>query len=116
MRAHIIMKQRGFSLLEVLVALAIALMMLTALLSLEMKSTALAARTSMGINTLPIAIEKIEELIEREASGKSEEKVREYKVVTEVKEVLTGVNMVRIKVEVLFNEEPCCDLSIYKFR
>lgn len=108
--------QRGFSLIEVLVALAIALLVLSALLSLEMKASGLAAETSVGIDTLPVAIEKIEEAAKIEPTGRSEIESGDYSVVTDVREVLTGVNMVRIKVEVYYNEKPYADLSLYKFK
>ncbi len=108
--------QKGFSLIEVLVALAIALLVLTALLSLEMKASRLAAETSVGIDTLPVAIEQIEEVAQREPTGRSEIVKGDYTVVTDIREVLTGVNMVRIKVEVFYNEKPYADLSLYKFK
>lgn len=108
--------RRGFSLIEVLVALAIALLVLTALLSLEMKASRLAAETSVGIDTLPVAIEQVEEVAQREPTGRSEIVKGDYTVVTDVREVLTGVNMVRIKVEVYYDEKPYADLSLYKFK
>ena len=108
--------KKGFSLIEVLVALAIALLVLTALLTLGMKATRLAAESSIGIDTLPVAIEHIEELTKRNPTGRSEIQKGEYSIVTDTREILSGVNMVRIKVEVFYKEKPYADLSLYKFK
>ncbi|MCE1247740.1 MAG: prepilin-type N-terminal cleavage/methylation domain-containing protein [Firmicutes bacterium] len=108
-------KTRGFSLIEVMIALAIALIMLTALLSLEIKSTELASRTTNGLDALPVAIEETEEISNKEITGVSEKECGEYKVVISSKEVPSGINMVRIHVEVNRNDVQQADLSLYKF-
>ncbi len=108
--------RNGFSLLEVMVAMAIAVLMLTALITLEMKSTALAARSSVGLDTLPIAIERIEELAEIDFTGESTVPHGEYLVVTSTSDAGGGLPATRIQVEVKYNEQTYSELSLYKFR
>jgi prepilin-type N-terminal cleavage/methylation domain-containing protein len=108
-------KTRAFSLIEVMIALAIALLLLTALLSLEIRATDLASRTTRGLDALPIAIEEIEEISGKEITGRSERDAGDYKIVLTSKEVPSGINMVRIRVEVYQNDVQQADLSLYKF-
>ena len=110
------MREKGFSLLEVIIALAIALIMLVALINLEIRSATLAARASIGFDTLPLAIERVEELTKREFSGTSREFMGEYEVQTTAVESTSELPYTRIKVEVLYNGEPYSELSIYKFK
>lgn len=107
---------RAFTLMEVVVALAIALILLTALLGLDIKCVDLAAKTSQGVDALPVAIEEIEELTKQEVTGRSEKEINGYKVITSAQETLTGVNMTRIRVEVYSNDRLQADLSLYKFK
>jgi len=117
MKIKLMKSNRGFSLLEVIIALAIALLMLTALLSLEMKSAKLAAKTIRGFDALPTAIEEIEELSLREFSGKSEKKVDNYLVITQSKEITKEIDMVKLSVEVYSDDEQLLsELSLYKFK
>ncbi|MCD4784619.1 MAG: prepilin-type N-terminal cleavage/methylation domain-containing protein [Candidatus Eremiobacteraeota bacterium] len=117
MKIRHLKKNRGFSLLEVIIALAIALLMLTALLSLEIKASRLAAETIKGFDALPTAIEEIEELTLREFAGRSEKKVNNYLVVTSAKEITKEIDMVRLSVEVYSNDDQLCsELSLYKFK
>lgn len=107
----------GFSLVEVIVALAITLLVLTALLNLQIRSTKLAAQTSMDIRTLPVAITAVEEVIQTPISGgRSEKNIEEYTVIAEMKDVLTGIDSTRTKVEVYYNDEPYSELSVYDFQ
>jgi prepilin-type N-terminal cleavage/methylation domain-containing protein len=110
------MKSGGFSLIEVLIALAIALVVLTAAISLEVSSTALAARASMGLDTLPYAIERIEEVSRQEFSGTSQEFKDGYEIRTTQKDAEASMPLTQIEVEVLFNGESYTTLSLYKFR
>lgn len=108
---------KAFSLLEVIVAMAVATFMLTALLSLEIKSTKMAAEVFMGIDTLPIAIEHLEELSRQNyPGGVSSEKIEEYEVVTSTKEIFAGgFPVTKINVEVQFDGEGYTDLSLFRF-
>jgi prepilin-type N-terminal cleavage/methylation domain-containing protein len=107
--------KRGFSLLEVIVASTVAVLVLVALLSLEIKSTALAARAAIGFDTLPVAIDFIEELSNREVTGESQEMKGEYEIKTKADEIDVGIPISRIQVEVLYHGETYSALSIYKF-
>lgn len=110
------MKKNGFTLIEILIAIAIALVMLTTLLTLQARSTRLASETALGIDSLPVAIEHIEELTKQDMIIHSETESGRFTVITDRKEVITGVNLVQIQVEVFYNEKPCVDLSLYRFR
>jgi prepilin-type N-terminal cleavage/methylation domain-containing protein len=110
------MKNSGFSLIEVLIALGIALVVLTAAISLEVSSTALAARASLGLDTLPYAIERIEEVSRQEFSGSSQEFINEYEIRTTQKDAESSLPMSQIEVEVFLNGESYSRLSLYKFR
>lgn len=111
-----VMKRNGFTLVEIMVAMAIAVLMLVALLSLETKSTTLAARSSVGFETLPIAIERVEDLAEIDFSGEAREIKGNYEIVTRSGETNAGIPLTRIRVEVLYNGAPYSELSLYKFR
>ena len=106
---------KAFSLIEVMIALAIALIMLTALLSMEIRATDLASRTTNGLDALPVAIEEIEEISDKQIIGRSEKESGDYKIVLTTKEVPSGINMVRTRVEVYRNDVQQADLSLYKF-
>lgn len=108
-------RKAGFTMIEVIVGLAIALVMLTALLSLDIKSTRIAAETTLGIDALPVAIEEIEEWTKQTPTGKETKQVEDYTVVTETVDTATGVDLTRTKVEVFYDDKPCTDLSLYKF-
>lgn len=110
------LRKNGFSLLEVIIAFAIAVLMLTALITLEMKSTALAARSSIGLDALPVAIERTEELTEIDFTGESRTPVDDFEVVTISGDADGGIPATRIKVEVFYNGESYSELSLYKFR
>jgi prepilin-type N-terminal cleavage/methylation domain-containing protein len=109
-------QNKGFSLLEVIVAVTVAVLVLVALLSLEIKSTALAARAAIGFDTLPVAINYIEDLSGRDFSGESQEMKDEYEIKTKADEIDVGIPISRIRVEVLYHGEPYSALSLYKFR
>lgn len=108
-------QKKGFSLLEVIVAATVAVLVLAALLSLEIKSTALAAKASIGFDTLPVAIEYVEDLAGRDFSGESQEMRGEYEIKTKADEITVGIPINRVQVEVLYHGEPYSALSIYKF-
>lgn len=111
------MRKSGFSLLEVVIALAIALLMLSALISLEIKSTALAARATMGLKTLPVAIEKLEEVSQKQFSGTKSEMVDEFEVQTRAVDFNTAeIPYTRIQVEVFYNGQLYSELSTYNFK
>lgn len=109
-------KERAFSLIEVVVALAIALLMLTALLGLQLQAAMLASRSSLGFETLPIAIEKLEDLSGKSVSGTSKELKGEYEIITSSREEMANLPITRIQVEVLYEDQVYSDLSLYKFR
>lgn len=109
------MRRSGFTLIEVIVAMAIAVLMLTILLSLEVKATALAAKTSIGIDTLPIAIDKIEDLTRQNFTGESTEFKGPYQIKISSSEILSGIPLVKVQVEVLLNGESYSTLSLYRF-
>ncbi|MFP4498985.1 MAG: prepilin-type N-terminal cleavage/methylation domain-containing protein [Vulcanimicrobiota bacterium] len=106
---------KAFSLMEVIIALAIALIMLTALFSLEIRSTALAARAIRGFEALPYAIERIEELTEQDFTGSEKEFVKQYELLTTSQEFTGDLKYRRVKVEVLEKKESYVELSIFKF-
>jgi prepilin-type N-terminal cleavage/methylation domain-containing protein len=110
------MRKNGFSLIEVLVASAITLVMLVALIGLEIKSTAVAARASLGFDTLPVAIERVEELVEINFTGESRQVKEDYEVITTSSEEQVGLPVTRVHVEVYFDGKPYSELSIYKFQ
>lgn len=108
---------RGFSLLEVIVAIAVAVLMLTALLSLEIRSTTLAAKTNISFESLPLAIEKIETVSkQQDFTGLSREKVGKFDVETRSMDSTGEIPFYRTKVEVFYNGESCSDISLYKFK
>jgi prepilin-type N-terminal cleavage/methylation domain-containing protein len=110
------MKNKGFTLVEILIALGIALVVLTAVIRLEVSATALAARASLGFDSLPYAIERIEEVSRQEFSGTSQEFKDGYEIRTTQKDAEASVPLSQIEVEVLLNGESYSRLSLYKIR
>lgn len=110
-----IRRKNGFSLIEVIVAVAVAVLMLVALITLEVRSTALAARASIGLDTLPLAIERIEEVAETRSTDHSTKTQGEYRVITKTGEAKAALPATRITVEVQYNDRTYSELSLYKF-
>lgn len=99
------MKNKGFTLVEVLVALAIAAISLTALFQLALNSTKLTHSVTAQFNCLPVAVEEMEDLKGRAFFTQSTKKVRDYTVKSKLaSEDFMGLNYKKLTVEVLDND------------
>ncbi|MFH1452450.1 MAG: prepilin-type N-terminal cleavage/methylation domain-containing protein [Armatimonadota bacterium] len=94
-------KEKGFTLVEVLVALAVAAISLTALLQLYLNSTKLTYRVTEEFKAVPVAVEQMEEIKNtRMLSGMTKE-IQDYTVTakpqTETSDNFT-YNVIKLKV------------------
>ncbi len=102
--------------LEVIIALFIALLMLTALFSLEIKTTELSARVNLGIDTLPLAISNIEDVSKENFVGNTKRWEGNYEIHITSHDSLSEIPYTRVSVEVLYRGEEYSHLSIYRFK
>jgi prepilin-type N-terminal cleavage/methylation domain-containing protein len=73
-------KSKGFTLIEVLVSLAIVGLVLAALLKMEVSSISLATRTSLSFRALVIGMNEFDELEKTKFSGDFEKNVDPYTI------------------------------------
>lgn len=107
----------GFTLIEVLVALAICSLFLTGVLSLQLTTTKLLAQTQREFLCLPVAVEQIEELTGKNFTG--EEKKDLGKITIESKNQTVSIKDYladRISVKVFYEGEEEIELDWYDIR
>ncbi|MDQ7823935.1 MAG: type II secretion system protein [Candidatus Eremiobacteraeota bacterium] len=112
-----IRKKKGFTLVEVLVALAIIAIVLVALLRMEVSSIALAARTSLSFRALMLATREMEELSSQTLEGTYEKSYEPFSV--SAKTELTsqsGFPLEVLSLEVFYEEAIYAELKSFTFK
>lgn len=95
----------GFTLIEVLVALAIAAISLTAILQLALNSTKLTYAATTQFNCLPVAVEEMEELKNRAFFTETSKTVKDYTVKARLaSEDFMDLRYNKLTLEVLYND------------
>jgi prepilin-type N-terminal cleavage/methylation domain-containing protein len=107
---------KGFSLLEVMVALAILTLVLVALLRLELKSAVLAARTSLTFKALPLAIEESEELAAKNFQGSETKDKENFKISAFTGDMPGELPAQRLRVEIYSNDQSYAGIVQYHLK
>lgn len=110
-------KESGFSLLEVLIALGIASLFLAVLLRLELSSAKIIANTSLGFETLNLAVENLEKLKNETIIG--EEKFKKDNFIINAKKInepIQDLNISKLNLSIELNQEIIQELSWYYFK
>jgi prepilin-type N-terminal cleavage/methylation domain-containing protein len=113
-------KKNGFSLIEILIALAISSLVLVAVLKLEVLSTRSAEKVSEDFYCLDIAVSKMENISGKNIPGIISENIGDYKVISFREE--TGFLIKKEKIRKLIVKvenskgEKIIELSNYIFR
>lgn len=109
--------EKGFTLLEVMVALFIISIVLVALLKMEVNSISLATRTSITFQSLVIATRELDELISKKFSGEYEKPGDPFSI--KAKSELTsksGFPLDRLKLEVIYEDKTYTELDSFTIK
>lgn len=104
----------GFTLLEVLVALAIFIMVAVPLLNLEMASTAQTARVNLARRGHAIATEFLDKWMAESFKGERTEKVEDFEVRARTHDIDDRPGFEQLTVTVTYRGEPAAELSIFR--
>lgn len=109
-------RKTGFSLLEVLIALAILALVLVALLRLELKSAVLSARTSLVLQALPLAIETSEELAAKNFQGVESKTLDDFTIKAATEDMPGDLPAQRLQVEIYCNDQSYAGIGQYHIK
>jgi prepilin-type N-terminal cleavage/methylation domain-containing protein len=110
-------KDRAFTLIEVLVALAILAIVLVALLRMEINSVSLSARTSISFRALLLAVRETDELELRNFNGEYEKEIDDFTV--KARTELTsqkGIPFEKMSLQVLYGSSDYADINTFKLK
>ncbi len=109
--------EHAFTLIEVLVALAILALVLVALLKMEINSISLSARTSISFRAMLIAVRELDELDRRKFNGEYEKDIDDFTV--KAKTELTsqkGIPLEKLSLQVLYGSSDYAELNTFKIK
>ena len=109
-------RKTGFSLLEVLIALAILALVMFALLRLELKSAVLSARTSLVLQALPLAIETSEELAAKNFQGVESKTLDDFTIKAATEDMPGDLPAQRLQVEIYCNDQSYAGIGQYHIK
>ena len=110
------MQKRGFSLLEVLIALAIVGLVLVAILKLQLVTTMQTYSSTENFQALIIALNEAEELTRKQFAGESEKEVGGYKVEAKTGTVSGDIPAEKLNITVSSDRGPVLDLNLYHLK
>jgi len=105
---------RGFTLIEVLVALAIFAIVAIPLLGLELSSTAQVARVNLARRAHTLATSYMDQWMVQRFDGEKKEERDGFVVVGAINDVDERPGLQRLRVVVRFDEEIVADLVSYR--
>lgn len=107
----------GFTLVEVLVALAIISLVLVALLRMEASSIAMTARTNITFRALTMATKEMDDLEMKKFTGEEEKKIDAFtlRAKTETKSY-EGIPLEKLTLEVLYDDRKFSELGSYRLK
>ena len=108
------MSTRGFTLLEVLVALAILALVLVTLLRMEVSSISLAAKSSLSFRALVRATAEVDELERMQFTGELKKESEPFVIQarTEIKSY-QGIPLEKMTLQVLYEDRTYSELYLY---
>lgn len=107
-------QRNGFTLVEVLVSLAIAALALTAISQLSLNAAKLSYQTAQEFNALPIAIEEMEEVKGKNLLLDSSKEVQDYTVKSKIEnETFEDFDYRKLTLDVIYKNEP--QIQLYWF-
>lgn len=111
-------KEQAFTLIEVLVALAILAIVLVTLLKMEINSISMAGRTSISFRALMIAVREIDELDRKQFTGEYEKAIDDDFSV-KANTVLTsqkGIPLEKLTLKVLYGDIDYAELNTFTIK
>jgi len=109
-------KARGFTLLEVLIALGILTLVLTAVLKMQVKSTELSRRAVWGFYASVKAADYLEELLAKKFSGISETTQEPYTLSARTTSLNKIYPLEQLTLKVSRPELTPVELSVYRLK
>jgi len=111
------MKGRGFTLIEVLVALAILSLVLVALLRMEVSSISHAAVTSISFRALTVGTRELDELELNKFSGETEREIDPFFVKARTEQTSQkGIPIEKTSLEVFYADKRYTELILFKVK
>ncbi len=111
------MKPRGFTLVEVLVALAILSLVLVALLRMEVSSISLAATSSITLRALMVGTRELDELERTSFSGDLEEEIEPFFIKARTEQTSQkGLPIEKTSLEVFYADKRYTELILFKIK
>jgi prepilin-type N-terminal cleavage/methylation domain-containing protein len=112
-----IRRRKGFTLIEVLVSLAIVGLVLAALLKMEVSSISLSTKTSLSFRALIAGINELDELERTKFSGDFEKIVEPYTVKARSEiTAKSGLPLEIITLDVLYEDVPYAQLQSFTLK
>ena len=102
--------------MEILIALGILALVLTALLKLQMKSIQLTWISRQGLKTLVVAVNQLEKLLEERFSGEKEEEKDGFMIKAKTQTLQELQTLERLQVEVTKDDFPPQEFSVYRMK
>jgi prepilin-type N-terminal cleavage/methylation domain-containing protein len=111
------MRRRGFTLIEVLVALAIISLVLVALLRLEVSSISTAATNGIAFRALTVATKELDDCVQNNFSGDMEKNVEPFQVKAHTEQTSqNGIPIEKLNLEVLYADKRYSELTSFKIK
>jgi len=105
---------KGFSLLEVLIAIILAAVVLTATISLQANISKLAAIDSLRMAALPIAEEKMEEMARTHFAGREESIRGQFRLIAQTDVLREKFPVSRLRLEVYYGSQKVLEVCSYR--
>ncbi|MCL5037181.1 MAG: prepilin-type N-terminal cleavage/methylation domain-containing protein [Chloroflexi bacterium] len=110
------MRSRGFSLLEVLIALAIIALVMVALLRLQTLTTSQTYNSNENFRALVVAINEAEDLTKKKFTGETQKEAGGFRIEARTGTVSGELPAERLKITVSSKEGPVMDLNLYHMK